>query len=214
MRVLVAEDSVLFREGLVRLLREAGHEVVAEVGDAREIPPNVRATAPDLCVVDIRMPPDLTDDGIRAAVAARSERPGLPVLLLSQHVVTGGSLELLRSGSCGYLLKDRVLRVGDFLDAVDRVAAGGTALDPEVVAELLAPRPTGPTTLTPREEEVLAAAAEGHSNAGIARRLHISERTVETHLRSVFGKLGIPDEGDQHRRVLAVLSHLRTRRGL
>jgi DNA-binding NarL/FixJ family response regulator len=162
--------------------------------------------------VDVRMPPDLTDDGVRAAVAAREAFPGLPVLLLSQHVQARGSLGLLRSGACGYLLKDRVLRVEDFLDAARRVAAGGTALDPEVVAELLSPTGQGLGGLTAREEEVLAAAAEGHSNAGIARRLHISERTVETHLRAVFGKLGIHDEQDQHRRVLAVLAHLRSRR--
>jgi DNA-binding NarL/FixJ family response regulator len=209
-RVLIAEDSVLFREGLAGLLRQAGHEVVAEVGDADALLTEARRTRPDLCVVDVRMPPRMDSDGARAARALREEFPGQPVLLLSQQVETRHSLELITSGSCGYLLKDRVLRVADFLDAVTRVAAGGTALDPEVVAALVAPLRGGQrlAPLTARELEVLSLAAEGHSNAGIAARLTISERTVETHMRGVFWKLDISEEPASHRRVTAVLAYL------
>lgn len=210
MRVLVAEDSVLFREGLTRLLREAGHEVVAEVGDADALMASARATRPDLCVVDIRMPPRMDSDGALAARALRQEVPGLPILLLSQHIETRHVLDLLTEGACGYLLKDRVLHLEDFLDAVRRVAAGGSALDPEIVKALVSPLRDGPRLpmLSPRELEVLSLAAEGHSNAGIARRLVVSERTVETHMRGVFFKLGIADADTSHRRVTAVLVYL------
>lgn len=207
---MVAEDGALFREGLVRLLREGGHEVVGEAADAPTFLDLARSLRPDLCVVDVRMPPDMDADGARAARTLRAEHPGQPVLLLSAHVETRHSLELVTSGACGYLLKDRVLRVDDFLDAVRRVADGGTALDPEVVAALVAPARAGRVLdgLSPREREVLALAAEGHSNAGIAGRLVISERTVETHMRGVFLKLGIAEETASHRRVTAVLAHL------
>lgn len=208
--MLVAEDSVLFREGLTRLLREAGHDVVAEVGDADALLEAARATLPDLCVVDVRMPPRMDSDGARAARALRHELPGLPILLLSQHVETRHSLDLLSGGACGYLLKDRVLRLDDFLDAARRVAEGGSALDPEIVRALVAPLRDGPRlpNLSPRELEVLSLAAEGHSNAGIARRLVVSERTVETHMRGVFHKLGIADSVTSHRRVTAVVTYL------
>ena len=210
MRVLIAEDSVLFREGLARLLTDAGHEVVAEVGDAVALPAAVRETAPDICVVDVRMPPDLDADGARAAVALRAEHPGLPVLLLSQHVETRHSVALAATGGFGYLLKDRVLRVADFLDALRRVADGGSALDLEIVAALVTPTTVDSplSTLSEREREVLALVAEGRSNASVATTLRVAERTVEAHMRSIFAKLRIPDSGTGHRRVLAVLAHL------
>lgn len=210
MRVLIAEDSVLFREGLVRLLTESGHEVVGTVDRADLLLAAVRAQRPDIVVIDIRMPPDLTDDGARAADQIRAELPDQPMLLLSQHVETRHSVRLVSTGAFGYLLKDRVLRVDDFLDALTRVAGGGSALDPEVVAALLRPDHGVLARLTDREREVLALAAEGHSNTAIARRLVIAERTVESHMRSVFQKLSIMESSDSHRRVLAVLAHLRS----
>jgi DNA-binding NarL/FixJ family response regulator len=209
-RIVIAEDSVLFREGLARLLTEGGHEVVAAVGDAETLVDAVREHEPDLAVIDVRMPPTLTDDGARAAAQLREERPGLPMMLLSQHVETRHSVPLVASGAFGYLLKDRVLRVDDFLDAVRRVADGGSALDPDVVGALLAPTRGDDelAALSAREREVLALVAEGRTNAGIARRLVLAERTVETHMRAIFQKLSIADGGDDHRRVLAVLAHL------
>lgn len=210
MRVVVAEDSVLFREGLVRLLRDAGHHVATAVGSADDLPDAVRTHRPDVVIIDIRMPPNMTDDGVQAARLLRSETPSLPILLLSQHVETRHSVSLVSTGAFGYLLKDRVLRVDDFLDALARVAAGGSALDPEVVAALLKPRASQVAHLSDREREVLALVAEGHSNTSISDRLVITERTVETHMRSIFHKLRIPDSPEGHRRILAVLTYLKS----
>jgi len=213
MRIVVADDTVLFREGLVRLLTEAGHDVVAQVGDADALEVSVREYEPQLAVIDIRMPPTMSDDGARAARRLRDAYPGLPMILLSQHVETRHSVSLVASGGFGYLLKDRVLRVDDFLDAIRRVAEGGSALDPEVVGALLTPahREQPWASLTERESDVLALVAEGHSNAAVAGRLRLAERTVESHMRSIFQKLSIPDSGDRHRRVLAVLAFLARR---
>ncbi|AGZ45047.1 response regulator [Actinoplanes friuliensis] len=210
MRIVLAEDSALFREGLARLLAEGGHEVVAAVADADALVAAVAEQRPDFAVVDVRMPPTMTVDGALAARRLREEHPGLPILLLSQHVETRHCVPLVATGGFGYLLKDRVLGVDDFLDAIRRVAAGGSALDPEVVAALLAStgRADPLAVLTPREREVLAHAAEGWSNGAIAARLSLAERTVETHMRSVLLKLRVPDSGDGHRRVLAVLTYL------
>ena len=213
MRIVIAEDGALFREGLVRLLTEAGHEVIAAVGDADALIESAANDVPDLAVIDVRMPPTLTDDGARAAQQLRARHPNLPMLLLSQHIETRYSVDLVASGGFGYLLKDRVLHVQDFLEALERVAAGGSALDPEVVRGLLAPtRLDDPIScLTAREREVLALVAEGRSNASIAETLVVTERTVETHMRSIFQKLRIPDTADRHRRVVAVLAYMRSR---
>ena len=210
MRIVIGEDSAVVREGLALLLRQAGHDVVASAGDAPGVVEAVREHQPDLLVTDIRMPPTMTDDGARAARQLRAERPGLPVLLLSQHVETTQSTDLVATGAFGYLLKDRVLDLDDFLDAVRRVAGGGSALDPEVVAALVAQAHPEPSyaRLTEREREVLALVAEGRSNAAVARRLQTTERTVETHVRHIFVKLGLYDSTDDHRRVLAVLTYL------
>jgi DNA-binding NarL/FixJ family response regulator len=209
-RIVVAEDSVLFREGLTRLLAEAGHEVTAAVGDAGSLMAVVQAQRPDLAIVDVRMPPTMSDDGAQAAQQLRAELPDLPILLLSQHIETRHAVGLVASGSFGYLLKDRVLRVDDFLDAVRRVANGGSALDPAIVGALVAPtRGDEPLlALTTREQEVLALVAEGKSNTAISAQLVVAERTVETHMRSIFQKLRLVDSGDNHRRVLAVLAYL------
>ncbi|GIF68385.1 DNA-binding response regulator [Asanoa ishikariensis] len=210
MRVVIGEDSALFREGLARLLADAGHEIVAKVGDAPTLVAAVAAHEPDLAIIDVRMPPDLTDDGARAARQVRAAHPALGILLLSQHVETRHSVELVASGGFGYLLKDRVFDVDDFLDALRRIAAGGSALDPEVVGRLLGPRRAGDpmSTLTAREREVLALMAEGRTNVGIARRLWLTDRTVETHVGSILGKLGLANSEEDHRRVLAVLMYL------
>lgn len=208
---MIAEDLALLREGLTRLLEENGMEVVAAVEDAEALQEAIGRERPDVCVVDVRLPPTFRDEGIRAAVEARQRIPGLPVLVLSQYVERIFAKELLsdRSGGVGYLLKDRVGQVAEFVDAVRRVAAGGTAMDPEVVAQLVAGRGSAKLEeLTPRERDVLALMAEGRSNQGIARTLVVTDGAVEKHVSSIFGKLGLPPSGDDHRRVLAVLSWL------
>jgi DNA-binding NarL/FixJ family response regulator len=209
-RIVVAEDSVLFREGLTRLLEEDGHEIIAAVGNADDLLEVVPRLRPDLLVVDVRMPPSMTDDGARVVRALRDDQPGLPILLLSQHIVTRHAVELVPTGAFGYLLKDRVLHVTDFLDAVRRVGAGGSALDPALVSALISPGRAGDPlgTLSAREREVLSLVAQGWSNAAVSARLVVAERTVETHMRSIFQKLGLRDSDDTHRRVLAVLAYL------
>ncbi|WP_369234459.1 LuxR C-terminal-related transcriptional regulator [Streptomyces sp. R21] len=211
MRVVIAEDNALLREGLVLLLTSTGHEVVAVVGTGPEILPALLEHHPDVAVLDVRMPPGFRDEGLRAALEARRQLPGLPVLVLSQYVEESYAAELLGGGAAGvgYLLKDRVGRVDEFLDALTRVAAGGTALDPEVVAELLTRRADSPLdSLTPREREVLELMAEGRDNTTIARTLVITERSVSKHIGNVFLKLGLPTSDSGHRRVLAVLAYL------
>lgn len=211
MRVVIAEDNALLREGLVLLLTSSGHEVAAVVGTGPEILPALLEHHPDVAVLDVRMPPGFRDEGLRAALEARKEIPGLPVLVLSQYVEESYAAELLGGGASGvgYLLKDRVGRVDEFLDALDRVAAGGTALDPEVVTELLTRRGESPlASLTPREREVLELMAEGHDNTTIARTLVVTERAVSKHIGNVFLKLGLPPSDSGHRRVLAVLAYL------
>jgi DNA-binding NarL/FixJ family response regulator len=210
MRVVIAEDNALLREGLVLLLTSAGHEVVAVAGAEPEILPALLEHRPDIAVLDVRMPPRFRDEGLRAALAARKQIPRLPVLVLSQYVEESYAAELLGGGASGvgYLLKDRVGRVEEFLEALDRVAAGGTALDPEVVTELLARRRTPLDSLTPREREVLKLMAEGRDNTTIATTLVITERAVSKHIGNVFLKLGLPSDDIGHRRVLAVLAYL------
>jgi DNA-binding NarL/FixJ family response regulator len=210
-RVVIAEDNALLREGLVLLLTMAGHEVVAVAGAEPEILPALLAHRPDIAVLDVRMPPGFRDEGLRAALAAREQIPGLPVLVLSQYVEEAYAAELLGGGASGvgYLLKDRVGRVEEFLEALDRVAAGGTALDPEVVTELLTRRRRTPLdSLTPRELEVLRLMAEGRDNTTIAKTLVITERAVSKHIGNVFLKLRLPTDDIGHRRVLAVLAYL------
>ncbi|MGH3459874.1 MAG: response regulator [Kribbellaceae bacterium] len=210
MRVVIGEDSALFREGLARLLADTGQDIVATAVDAPSLVDAVRRHRPDVAVIDVRMPPDNTDDGARAARTLRADFPDLGIVLLSQHVETRHSVELVSTGGFGYLLKDRVLDVDDFLDALRRVAAGGSALDPEVVSRLVGSnrRDDPLASLTPRETDVLAQMAEGRTNAGIARRLYLTERTVETHVSSILTKLGLAGGPDDHRRVLAVLAYL------
>jgi len=211
-RVVIAEDSVLLREGLARLLADGGVEVVAQVGDGPGLVAAVDAYRPDLAVVDVRMPPTHTDEGLRAALELRRRHPQTGVLVLSQYIETRYSAQLLEGGAAGvgYLLKDRVADVAEFADALARVAAGGTALDPEVVGQLLGAgrHARGLATLTPREREVLALMAEGRSNAGIAAALVVSDGAVEKHVASIFGKLGLPPSEGDNRRVLAVLRFL------
>ena len=214
MRVVIAEDNALLREGLVLLLTSAGHEVVAVAGAEPEILPALLEHRPDIAVLDVRMPPRFRDEGLRAALAAREKIPGLPVLVLSQYVEESYAAELLGGGASGvgYLLKDRVGRVEEFLEALDRVAAGGTALDPEVVTELLTRRRrTRLDSLTPRELEVLKLMAEGRDNTTIAKTLVITERAVSKHIGNVFLKLRLPSDDIGHRRVLAVLAYLNPR---
>jgi DNA-binding NarL/FixJ family response regulator len=211
-RVIVAEDSVLLREGIVRLLEEAGFEVVGQAGDAQELMRKARAHRPDVAIVDIRMPPTHTDEGLRAARTIREELPDTGVLVLSQYVEEEYALELLADDAAGvgYLLKDRVSDLKRFADAIRRVAEGGSALDPEVVSQMLRRRRTEDplAELTPREREVLGVMAEGRSNQAIAEALVISERAVEKHVTSIFAKLNLPPAPEDHRRVLAVLAFL------
>jgi DNA-binding NarL/FixJ family response regulator len=210
MRLVIAEDSVLLREGLTRVLAEAGHQVVASVGDAEEFLRAVEAHQPDAVVVDVRMPPTFTDEGLRAALVVRSTWPAVGVLVLSQYVEERYAAELLsgRPHGVGYLLKDRVADLAEFLDALDRVAANGSALDPEVVAQLLARSRHPLGSLTSRELDVLALMAEGRSNAAIAAQLVVSDGAVEKHINSIFAKLGLAPGDRDHRRVLAVLRYL------
>ncbi|MGP3964911.1 response regulator transcription factor [Nonomuraea sp. 3N208] len=215
MRVVVADDAVLIREGLVRLLEEFGCEVVATVGDGDALVAAIDEHKPDVSVVDVRMPPSFTDEGLKAAVEARRRVPGAPVLILSQYVEVSYADDLLADarGAVGYLLKDRVVDVDEFLEGLRRVAAGGTVFDPQVVSQLMVRRRRDDplAQLTPREREVLGLMAEGKSNPAIGRQLVISDGAVEKHIRSIFNKLGLyAEDGDQHRRVLAVLTYLRS----
>ena len=212
LRVIIAEDSALIREGIARLIIDSGGVVVAKVGDGPSFVAAVEEHHPDVSVVDVRMPPTQRDEGLRAAIEARRRVPGTPVLVLSQYVEREYATELLadRAGGVGYLLKDRVADIREFMDALRRVARGGTALDPEVVAQLMVPRRHDDRlhALTPREREVLAAMAEGRTNMGIAELLSISEGATEKHISNIFGKLELPDTQSDHRRVLAVLAYL------
>jgi len=208
-RVVIAEDQALLREGLARLFQDGGHQVVATLGNADQLLDTVEREQPDLAVVDIRMPPTFTDEGARAARGIKQRHPGVGVLVLSQHIETTHAVNLVALGGFGYLLKDRVLEVGEFLATAERIAAGGSALDPTVVANLVSPTDRGPIgRLSERERGVLELMAQGLTNAGIAHRLLVSERTVEAHVRHILTKLDIIETEDGHRRVLAVLAHL------
>jgi DNA-binding NarL/FixJ family response regulator len=212
MRVVIAEDLALLREGIASLLKDEGHEVPAAVGDGESLLAAAAEHRPDLAIVDVRMPPTQTDEGVRAAIELRRRQPEVAILILSQYVEERYATDLLSAGSrgIGYLLKDRVADVDEFMAAVRRVAAGGTAIDPEVVSQLLSRRHRTDVLeeLTPREHEVLALMAEGHTNAAIADRLVVTGGAVEKHVRNVFMKLGLPPTEQQHRRVLAVLTYL------
>jgi DNA-binding NarL/FixJ family response regulator len=218
LRIVIAEDSAVVRAGLAEILTDHGHDVVAAVGDADALRSAVAEFRPDVAIIDVRMPPRHTDEGLRAAIAIRREHPGVGILVFSQYVETRYAADLLGmrpdggAAGIGYLLKDRVANVGEFTDAVSRVAAGGTALDPEVVTDLLTASRHGSTLadLTEREHDVLALMAEGRSNSGIAGRLGISDRAVEKHISNIFTKLGLPPSDADHRRVLAVLAYLRS----
>lgn len=210
MRVVVAEDSALFREGLVRVLEEQGHQVVDAVGDADALRASVATHLPDLAIIDIRMPPDMESDGARAAEALRESHPGVALVLLSQHLELRYCLRLIGTPGFGYLLKDRVLDLQEFDSSIRRVGDGGVALDPAVVQALVRDRQASSAldALSDREREVLAVVAQGHSNSAVAAVLFLSERTVEAHMRSVFSKLGLRDDGTTHRRVRAVVAWL------
>ncbi len=211
MRVVIAEDLALLRDGLTRLLRDSGFEVVAAVDDADALLRIVATEKPDIAIVDIRLPPTFRDEGVRAAIEARRRAPDTAILVVSQYVEQTYATELLADGrgGVGYLLKDRIMDVADFVDAVRRVAEGGTALDPEVVAQLFSRRRHGQLAdLTPRELEVLGLMAEGRSNAGIAQTLVLTVGAVEKHVASILGKLDLPPSESDHRRVLAVLAYL------
>jgi DNA-binding NarL/FixJ family response regulator len=208
-RVVIAEDNVVLAEGLALLLRAEGHEVVAQVSDGEALVEAVLGERPDVAVVDVRLPPSFRDEGLRAALRIRRERPGQPLLVFSQYVERSYALELLsdRAGGIGYMLKDRVARVEEFLRALEHVAAGGTSMDPEVVSQVLA-RHDPLTALTGREREVLGLMAQGFANGEIARRLVVTERAVHKHVGNIFAKLDLPVEDSGHRRVLAVLAYL------
>lgn len=212
MRILICEDSVLLREGLVRLLEDSGHAVVAAIPDASDIEQTVAASIPDLCILDVRLPPTRTDEGIRAALRLRVIQPDLPLLVLSQYVEERYATELIgaKGGALGYLLKDRVADVAEFVETVEQIGAGGTVFDPEVVAQLLSRRPLDDRMrrLTDREATVLALIAEGKSNQAIARALHVTEGSVEKHITGVFQKLDLEQDDHGNRRVLAALAHL------
>jgi DNA-binding NarL/FixJ family response regulator len=212
LRVVIGEDLALLRDGLIRLLESHDFDVVEAVDNGPSLLRALTAHRPDVAVVDVRLPPSFTDEGLRAAIEARHQVPGLPVLVLSQYVEQRYARELLadRSGGVGYLLKDRVFNVTQFVDAVRQVAAGGTAMDPEVVAQLLTRRSGEKpiVSLTPREREVLGLMAEGRSNAAIAARLFVTEKAVSKHTNNIFAKLGLPPSEDDNRRVLAVLAYL------
>lgn len=212
MRIVICEDSALLREGLVRVLEDAGHEIVGSLADAGRLDETVDATAPDLCILDVRLPPSWTDEGIRAALSLRGRMPHLAVLVLSQYVEERYAADLISSsgGALGYLLKDRVADVSDFLEAIDRIGGGATVLDPEVVAQLLSRRRRDDRMqrLTDREASVLALIAEGRSNQAIAKALHVSEGSVEKHITAVFQKLDLEPDESGNRRVLAALAHL------
>ncbi|HEX8008979.1 MAG TPA: response regulator transcription factor [Trebonia sp.] len=214
MRIVIAEDAAVIRAGLAEILTDRGHEIVAAVGDAEALMEAVAARKPDIAIVDVRMPPDHTDEGLRAAIAIRRDHPEVGILVFSQYVETRYAADLLaaRSGGVGYLLKDRVANVAEFTDAIARIAAGGTVLDPEVVTGLLnANRHVSALgTLTVRERDVLALMAEGRSNSAIADRLFVSERAVEKHISNILSKLGLEPSDSDHRRVLAVLAYLGT----
>ena len=209
MRVVIAEDHALLRDGLTRLLEAFDFDVVATVDDGPSLLPALLANKPDVAVVDVRLPPTFTDEGLQGAIAARTQVPGLPILVLSQHVEPLYARELLsdRRGGVGYLLKDRVSNVAQFVDAVHQVAGGGTVMDPEVVARLL-DRSRPLDVLTVREREVLGEMAAGRSNAAIATRLFVTEKAVSKHINNIFSKLGLPPSDDDNRRVLAVLAYL------
>lgn len=213
MRIVIAEDAAVLRDGLVQLLTDRGHDVAAAVPDAEGLLAAVAEHRPDVAVVDIRMPPTHTDEGLRAAIELRRAYPGTGVLVFSQYVETRYASRLLAENAAGvgYLLKERVVDVRDFVDALERVAAGGTALDPEIVGHLLGggSRVDALDTLSPREREVLGQMAEGRSNAAIAKALRVSDRAVEKHIGSIFTKLDLPPSDDDHRRVMAVLKYLR-----
>ena len=212
MRILIVEDSVLLREGLVRLLADAGHDVVAALPDATDLDATVSAEAPELCILDVRLPPTFTDEGIRAAVHLRAQHPELPVLVLSQYVEERYAADLISGGggALGYLLKDRVADVAEFVDSVARIGTGATVLDPEVVAQLLSRRSRDERMqrLTDRERSVLALIAEGKSNQAIAATLFVSEASVEKHITAIFQKLGLEPDESGNRRVQAALVHI------
>ncbi len=211
LRIVVADDNALLREGIASLLQDAGHQVVGRSGDADDLRVKVRSLSPDVAIVDVRMPPGNADDGLLAAVEIRRSHPGVAVLVLSQHLEPAYMLELVGddASGVGYLLKDRVRDIGEFIDSVERVASGGTAFDPEVVKSLVGGRRRSALDeLTDRERSVLALVAEGRSNRAIAKQLYLSSRAVERHVQAVFQKLGLPDSEDDNRRVLAVLALL------